>query len=346
MEPALIFSVVPLFRSAKVTHMLPGLTFMFIAWLGVFFLSPAAARRCRRWGIVAGLDSRRAHTTPTPHGAGLILPIVVLPLLLAATALGWLPHPAFMLMLATGSFAVAWVGWLDDRHELTARARLAVHLLAVTGGVLLLPPLFDIVPLWLEKSILILAWGWYVNLFNFMDGADGQATMQATLVSLGLALLVPPLAPAALLVTGACIGFFRVNFPPAKAFLGDVGSTWLGYMLGGLLFLGLVDDTWKFIYPLATLTLFFSLDATTTLLSRLSRGHHPLTPHKEFWFHKALATGLTHTRLLAFTTLLTTGLLTLALLGHTNNLGLFTLFMGAAWVGMGACVVTLCQRRP
>lgn len=309
-----------------------GLIFLLAGFVGSFVCAPAAVRRCQRWGLVAAITARHAHSTPTPHGVGIILPLIGIPLGLAATAWGLLPDPLFITTLLLSSIAVAWVGWQDDKHDIPATARLSVHLLAVTAGVLLLPPLFDLVPTWLEKIILILAWGWFLNLFNFMDGADGQISTQATLISLGLALLVPPLAPLALLICGLSLGFLRINLPPAKGFLGDVGSTWLGYMLGGLLLLGLVNDTWNLVYPLATLTLFVCLDATSTLIRRLAQGHHPLTPHKTFWFHRALALGLSHTQLLIGTTTLTCTLLAIALVGYITQLGPLTLIVGLALV--------------
>ena len=177
---------------------------------------------------------------------------------------------------------------------------------------------------------LLLAWGWFVNLSNFMDGADGLATTQALLVLAGVAMLVPPLAPLALVLLAATVGFLRVNGPwvaaPRKVFLGDVGSTWLGFMLGGLLLVGCADDTWRVIWPLATLPLLFCTDATSTLFRRLAQGQNPLVPHKQFWFHRFLALGHSHGQLLAWLVAVNLVLLALALWGYALSLS-----WGEAW---------------
>jgi UDP-N-acetylmuramyl pentapeptide phosphotransferase/UDP-N-acetylglucosamine-1-phosphate transferase len=277
------------------TLMLLGSTFA--AFAAVYLVSPWLVEFCRRQGFVATITERSSHTRPTPHGGGIIFPALVVPLGLFLIWFWPLPFKGYLSVLLLGSLLVAYVSWLDDRHELTARARLLVHLIAVAIALFLLPRLFDFIPLWLEKTVLMLAWGWFVNLYNFMDGADGLSTTQAISMSLGLALLVPPLAPLALVVAAAAAGFLRVNWYPAKLFMGDIGSTWLGYILGGLYLVAAVDDTPHVIWPLATLALVFCADATTTLIRRIASGHKPWQPHKTFWFHRYLALGHKHARL-------------------------------------------------
>ena len=279
-----------------------------LAWL----LAPWAVRVCRAKGLLAGADDRHIHKTPTPHGGGFILPLVITPLGLAAVWLLQLPFAPFLSVLLIASLLVAWVGWLDDHHHLQPRLRLAVHLLAVGIGLMFLPQLFDEFPLWVEKILLLLGWGWFVNLYNFMDGADGLATPEAIFISLALALIVPPFAPLALLIAAAATAFLRVNAPPAKVFMGDVCSTWLGYVLGGLLLVACADDTWTVIWPLATITLVFSADATLTLLRRIAQGHAPWQPHRTFWFHRFLALGSSHRRLITMVAILNLALLAIA----------------------------------
>ena len=230
--------------------------------------------------------------------------------------------------------AVAAVGWLDDKHTLDARTRLMVHLAAVGVGVILLPQLIDFVPLWLEKLVLILAWGWFLNLYNFMDGADGQTSVEGIAIGIGICLLAPALSPLAAVIVGALLGFLRLNWAPARVFMGDVGATWLGYVLGGLLLLALVDDTWRMVYPLVVIALFFCLDATWTLIRRVLNGHNPLEPHKEFWFHRALALGLNHRQLAVRVLLLNIALLGIALAGYALDAGAWTLVAGLALLGV------------
>jgi UDP-N-acetylmuramyl pentapeptide phosphotransferase/UDP-N-acetylglucosamine-1-phosphate transferase len=179
---------------------------------------------------------------------------------------------------------------------------------------------------------LLLAWGWFVNLYNFMDGADGLATTQAVFLGVGLALLAPAFAPIGLIIAAAAAGFLRVNAPRAKIFLGDVGSTWLGFILGGLLLVAAADNTWQVLWPLATIALVFCADATSTLMRRVAYGYRPWEPHKTFWFHRALALGLSHQGLLAAVFMLNMLLLGLALGG---------LYAGWPEVSFGAGVLLM-----
>lgn len=297
--------------------------FLLVALLGKWVVA-----WCLRQGMVAELDARRVHAVPTPHGGGMVLVALGVPLGLAVVWGFQLPYGWFLTALLIASLLVAGVGFLDDKYDISARWRLAVHLLAVAVGLVFLPPMFDFMPLWLDKLVLLLAWGWFVNLFNFMDGADGLATCEAVFIGLAVALLVPVFKPLALLLAGLSLGFLTVNWQPAKVFLGDVGSTWLGYVLGGLLLVACADDTWTRAWPLLTCTLVFSGDATYTLIKRLVGGHKPWVPHREFWFHRMLRLGYSHTQLAWRVVALNLLLLLLAMAGLASDAGAWTLLAG------------------
>ncbi len=247
--------------------------------------------------MVAQVNARSSHTLPTPLGGGVVLPLVVVPLGLALTWLWPMPFKGYLTVLLLGSTLVAYVGWLDDRHELSPRIRLLIHLVAVAITLSLLPRLFDFMPIWLEKGFILFGWAWFVNLYNFMDGADGLATSQAVAMGLGLSVVVPAFAPLGIMLAVAAAGFLRVNGPPARVFMGDVCSTWLGYTIAGMFLLAAADDTLNVIWPLATLPLVFAADATTTLIRRVSQGYKPWEPHKTFWFHRYMALGHSHAQL-------------------------------------------------
>ncbi len=293
---------------------------LFLAFGVVALLGPWAVYYCRRHGLVAEVSARSSHHTPTPHGGGMLLPMVVVPL--GLLAIWWLqpPHDNFLYILMLASLGVAFIGWRDDHAPLDPQLRLAVHLPAVALALAYLPPLFDIfpqtmvVPWWVEKIILLLAWGWFVNLYNFMDGADGLASGNAVFLGCAVAILAPPFAPLALLVAAGAAGLQRVNGAPASIFLGDVGSTWLGFVLGGLLLVAAADNTWQLLWPLATVALVFCADATSTLVRRIAHGHAPWVPHKTFWFHRALRLGLSHRTLTVYVLVLNLGLLAIALI--------------------------------
>ncbi|PIZ30721.1 MAG: hypothetical protein COY40_03720 [Alphaproteobacteria bacterium CG_4_10_14_0_8_um_filter_53_9] len=315
-------------------------------WLLLPFLltmlcSPFAIRFCQQHGLLAEDDGRRLHKNPTPHGGGLLLPLIGVPAMLLATHSGALgtgveSFKLFISVMLVASLAVAFVGWWDDKHNIAPAIRLTVHLLAVGAGLACLPPLFDFMPLILEKLILLLAWGWFVNLYNFMDGADGLATSEGVAIGLGIALIVPSIAPLAGVIMGICLGFLRVNWSPARVFLGDVGSTWLGYTLGGLLFVALINDTWSVIWPLSTITLVFCLDATSTLIRRMAEGHKPWVPHNTFWFQRFLALGYKHSTLALAVTGLNALLLAVALVAYTAQASAFALPVGILLVASTA----------
>ncbi len=316
---------------------------LLLAFALVVLCGPQVVAFCRAQGLVAEIDARRAHLVPTPHGGGIVVVAVGVGLGLAAVWGLQLPNETFLTAMLVASLAVAGVGWLDDKHNLEARTRLLVHLAAVGVGVILLPQLFDFVPVWLEKLVLMLAWGWFLNLYNFMDGADGQTSVEGIAFGFGICLLTPALSPLAAVLVGALLGFLRLNWAPARVFIGDVGATWLGYVLGGLLLLALVDDTWRMVYPLVTVTLFFCLDATWTLVRRVAHGYKPWEPHKEFWFHRALALGLTHRQLAIRVVLLNMALLTIALGGYALDARGWTLVAGLMLLGSVGWRIRACE---
>ncbi|MCP5405602.1 MAG: hypothetical protein H6922_05230 [Pseudomonadaceae bacterium] len=312
-----------------------------VPFFTVALLGKRVVAWCTSHGLVANHDDRRSHTTPTPHGGGVVLVVLGVPLGLWAVWAFQLPYGWFLTVLLLASVMVAVVGFLDDKHEISARWRLAVHLLAVAVGIGFLPPMFDFMPLWLDKLILLLAWGWFVNLFNFMDGADGLASSEAAFMTLAVALFVPVFKPLALPLAGLSLGFLTVNWQPAKVFLGDVGSTWLGYVLGGLLLVACADDTWTLAWPLFTCTLVFTADATYTLLiQRLAQGHKPWIPHREFWFHRVLRLGYSHAQLAWRVAALNLLLLVIAIIGWAADAGIFTLLAGMLAVAVVAWRIT------
>jgi Fuc2NAc and GlcNAc transferase len=236
-------------------------------------------------------NERSSHRTPTPRGGGIaIVSVVVVALVLLALAdpawrgAGWL--------VAVAAVAVAAVGFIDDRRGVPASRRFAVHAAAVATmlvatrgfGGLDLPGLPD-AP-WLQFVAALVALVWLLNLFNFMDGIDGLAGMEAAFVSLGLAACVvlkdgtaSHLVTLGLVCAGASIGFLVHNWPPARIFMGDVGSGFLGFMLGTLAVLAHREAQLSVWVP-AILLATFVADATVTLLRRMARRERWYAAHR------------------------------------------------------------------
>lgn len=263
------------------------------------FLTALLTGWLRRYALAASLidipNARSSHQLPTPRGGGLSIVIVFLLGLLALFGLNVLPSSALWALSAAG-LIVAITGFLDDHGHIAARWRLLVHFSAAAWGLYCLgglPPLilpvpgFDVVALdlgWLGQILAVLYLVWLLNLYNFMDGIDGLASIEAITVSLGAALLyvlqteVSALWIAPVLLAVTVCGFLVWNFPPAKIFMGDAGSGFLGIVLGLLS----IQATWldsSFLWSWLILLAVFITDATWTLFRRLLRGDKVYQAH-------------------------------------------------------------------
>ena len=247
----------------------------------------------RRYAIRAGLidrpNSRSSHSIPTPRGGGLAIVVTSLAAMGLLLGLHSLSLRLFA-ALAGGGLAVAVVGFIDDRYTIPARIRIAVHgcaaawCLACLGG---LPPLLighHVVQLgWFGYVLGTVAIVWVLNLFNFMDGIDGIAASEAIFVTCAGAVLgsIPPTADAltAAIVGAACTGFLAWNWPPAKIFMGDVGSGYLGFVIA-VLALAATRSNPVAIWVWLILGGTFFVDATVTLLRRTLQGERVHEAHR------------------------------------------------------------------
>lgn len=289
----------------------------------------------RRAGVLDHPNPRSSHQVPTPRGAGLAL----IPIILLAWALGgYLGGAVLPLSLTLGAIVLAIVSWVDDLRGLGAPPRLLAQLLAVALGLYALGPegsaTGGILPFWLDRLLLGLAWLWFVNLFNFMDGIDGISAVEGLSLCVGLVLLsfltyLPlPLAPLSL--AAALVGFAYWNRPPARIFLGDVGSVPLGFLLGYLLAEVALNG-----YGFAALILpaYYWADSTLTLLRRLFRRERVWQGHREHWYQRAAARlghGAVCWRILVFNLLLILLSISAALPDPLVNPWVATLLAGLA----------------
>lgn len=251
---------------------------------------------------------RSSHQLPTPRGGGWGFVIPTFVALAAFAIFGEMP-PVFAVCI--GAAALVTISWWDDLRSAAGRhvpiaARLAVQGLAVAVPLFLLPPdqalAGNVLPLWVERLLLAAFWLWLINLFNFMDGIDTLAAGEGIAIAAGLIVIAAVMgltgvafpretSPIAVALAGSLLGFLVWNFPPAKVFMGDVGSVFLGYVIGFLLLQAALDGAWAaaLILPIA-----FIGDATTTLLKRLSRGEKIWQAHREHAYQRAVQRGESH----------------------------------------------------
>ena len=275
----------------------------FIALIS-FLLTAVTLRYLKQKAVLDHPNERSSHSTPVPRGGG--LPVVVVFLIawiypfdiqLMAIAFSWTSTAP---IIASCTLLAA-ISWTDDLKSLTPKFRLTIQALAVAIGIAALPheaSLFGgAVPTWLEKAFLFFGWLWFVNLFNFMDGIDGISGVETLGICAGLLLLsslheLPAAMPwHALTVAAAILGFLWWNRPPARIFLGDVGSVPIGFILGWLLLELALAGYWA---SALILPAFYVCDATYTLFRRAFRGEKVWQAHREHFYQKAVQAGRSH----------------------------------------------------
>jgi Fuc2NAc and GlcNAc transferase len=229
-------------------------------------------------------NHRSAHYLPTPRGGGLAVVIVFLfgLIVLKFTQLIQLDDGSLNGIII-GSLLISSIGLIDDYYSISARLRFVIHILAVGIGLSYLPTLAYI-PIF-EFNISLSGWGWFMdlfglvwllNLYNFVDGIDGFAALEAILVSLSAAVLLAlqqqsDLIGLPLLLAAAVTGFLPWNWSPAKIFMGDIGSGFLGFIFGMMAMITALNhkiNLWCWGILLAV----FITDATITLIQRMLNG--------------------------------------------------------------------------
>ena len=235
-------------------------------------------------------NGRSSHTVPTPRGGGVAIVVSYLAALVWLFTENSLVLPTLAALGGAG-LIVAALGFLDDHGHIAARWRLLGHFLAAMwalfwlGG---LPPISVFgTPLnfgWLGHALAVIYLVWLLNLYNFMDGIDGIASVEAVCVCVAAALIYTisghaELVWQPLLLAAAVLGFLIWNFPPAKIFMGDAGSGFLGIMLGALS-LQAASISSQLLWAWLILLGVFIVDATVTLIRRLVRGDKIYEAHR------------------------------------------------------------------
>jgi len=302
-------------------------------------------RELLRRDIMDRPNERSSHDTPTPRGGGIGLMTALLPAWIAGAFLfapGPLTTADWLLPLAAA--ALAGVSWIDDLRDLGALPRLAAQFAAAIAGVLVLPGLVfqGLFPPWLDATLAVIGWVWFVNLFNFMDGIDGISGVESIAIAAGVVLtgvvlsIVPGgMTAQALAVAAATAGFLAWNWHPAKIFLGDIGSVGLGYLLAWLLLALAAMGEWE---AALILPLYYLADATITLLRRLARKEKVWQAHREHYYQQAVQNGRSHARVSAAVATTNLALVALALAAAATPDGVFfpvILIFGAAVLVVG-----------
>ncbi len=246
----------------------------------------AVRRYAGKLALLHAPNGRSSHAELTPHGGGLA---IVVAGILAAFGLGMADSDYALVMLGL-ALAIALLGLWDDIWPLSVAPRLLVHVLVCGLAVVWLGDAPGVVGL----ALLLVAGVWWVNLFNFMDGIDGLASVQALFMLIVGAALAAGFSPEAIqfvtwrwmwLLAAATLGFVLHNWPPARIFMGDVGSTFLGFVLFALALISHREGWLPFSVWLILGTLFV-VDATVTLLIRMSRRERWYEAHRSHIYQR------------------------------------------------------------
>lgn len=260
------------------------------AWLAMHavigLIGTALARRYAiRTALLDQPDARRSHAVATPRGGGIVFAVSGL---IAMGCLLWWQSQRTALLLGgmVGLLLVAGVGWRDDHGGLSARIRLAAHVLAAAavgiGAWLSGAP-------HMQVAIVVVAIPVLVNVWNFMDGIDGIAASQALLCALAITVVAAPSTVwmPALALAAVCAGFLPFNAPRARIFMGDVGSGSLGFLLAFTLVIWPQHAGASSLLLLAIPMSAFLLDASLTLMRRIVRGEPWWSAHVQHLYQRA-----------------------------------------------------------
>ena len=269
---------------------------MMLLWFlpAILILSLVMTAGLRRYALARSVmdvpNARSSHTVPTPRGGGVAIVLTFLLAMVGLMVSGTEPINTLLALGGAGAL-IAVIGFMDDHGHIAARWRLLGHFVAAAwmlgwlGG---LPPLemfgWTLDMGWLGGLLAAVYVVWLLNLYNFMDGIDGIASIEAITACLGAAWLYwlggfGGTAVLPLLLAAAVAGFLYWNFPPAKIFMGDAGSGFIGIVLAGLSLQAAWVSPAMFWCWLILLGVFI-VDATYTLVRRLLRGDKVYEAHR------------------------------------------------------------------
>jgi len=288
-------------------------------------------------------NARSSHHHPTPQGAGIAViaaTLTVAGLIIASTDLS---SSNFPIAVFGATLFIAVVGFADDLKSIPVLTRLMLHAIPVgailfaTPGDLRIVPAF---PFWIERSLLLLAGLWFVNLVNFMDGLDWMTVAEVVPVTAAMIVLGSfgefPLSATivAAALCGAMIGFAPFNRPVATIFLGDVGSLPIGLLLGWCL----LQLAWHQHFVAALLLpLYYLSDATVTLLRRIFRSEPFWAAHRSHFYQRATDNGFSVLRVVSEVFLLNLALAALAIVStkvQSSAIGIVLILIGGGAVAL------------
>lgn len=285
--------------------------FMIFAFIVSFAFTFATTPLVRRFAFKIGAidipkDNRRMHKKPTPRigGLAIIFGFTVATLCFAQ------PSRQLYGTLA-GAAIIAVMGVIDDCKNLPAKLKFVIQIIAVlvvvfagdikidvfTNPNFLSDNPYWVLPEWLSVTLTVIWIVFITNAVNFIDGLDGlaagvSAIMSISLVFISIRVGEYSIAILGIALMGSCFGFLPFNFNPAKIFMGDTGSTFLGFMLATLSIQGVFKSYAVISFAVPLLILGLPLfDALFAMIRRILRGQSPMTADRGHLHHRLVDMG-------------------------------------------------------
>ena len=335
---------------------MPDHVLAFMIALGVaLFLTPVVISFARRTGALDAPDARKVHVRPIPRIGGIGIYAAFMVSVLVQMSISDL-SPELMTslwgLLAGGTIIVA-IGIIDDYRDLPAKVKLLGQIFAACVLVIGFDVRIDVITdplgdfIYLEYFAIPATIFWVVgltNTVNLIDGLDGLAAGVSSIAAVTIFLVameegIPFVAMITAALAGAAIGFLYYNFNPARIFMGDTGSMFLGFMLAGVSVIGAVKSAATIALIVPILALGLPILDTTFAIVRRARNHRPIfKPDKGHLHHRLLAHGFTQKQavLLMYVVSALFGLCALALTAVSTQAALLIIIIVAAAVFIGA----------
>ena len=268
------------------------LLFFLISFTLTYFIKNYATKK----SLVATVNERSSHTVPTPHGGGIAIAITWFIGLLYLYFIGDIDTNLFYALMI--GIVISIVSFFDDIYELSPKIRLISQFFVAISGLFLLGGfeamsfgLFQIENQLFTNVFACLMIVWFINLYNFLDGINGYAGSEAVFLSVAGFLLFGDNHFIAMTV--AVLGFLYWNWNRAKIFMGDVGSTLLGYNIAIFTIYYANEEPTNFWIWIVLFSLFW-FDATVTLIRRKLNKEKLSQAHKKHAYQRLIQAGWSH----------------------------------------------------
>jgi len=271
-------------------------------YVGLFLFSFLLTYLIKNYAIknalLAEVNERSSHSVPTPHGGGIAIAMTWFVGIIYFYSLGEIDKHLFFALLV--GMIISIVSYLDDLFELSPKIRLLTQAFVAILGLYFLGGMkeLDFFILSIENQFLTNIFAffmiiWFINLYNFLDGIDGYAGAEAIFLGVSGYLFFGD--SYLLVLVMAVLGFLVWNWHKAKIFMGDVGSTLLGYNIAIFTIYYTNQDAQNFWVWIALFGLFW-FDATLTLIRRKKNGEKLSQAHKKHAYQRIVQAGWSHSK--------------------------------------------------